>query len=96
MQISSPIQPGNSGGPLLDETGNVVGVVVGKLNTIALAPLTKDVAQNMNFAIKASIAINFLEANGIPAETKAGTSPLSSAYLADRARGFTVAIDCSP
>ncbi|MGE5512075.1 MAG: trypsin-like peptidase domain-containing protein [Bacteroidota bacterium] len=96
LQVSSPVQPGNSGGPLLDEAGNVVGVVVGKLNAIALASVTKDVAQNVNFAIKASIAINFLEANGMSPETNVKTSPLPSADLAHLARSFTVAIECLP
>jgi serine protease Do len=35
LQISASVQPGNSGGPLLDYSGNVVGVVEGKLNAIA-------------------------------------------------------------
>ncbi len=35
IQISAPIQPGNSGGPLLDENGNLVGIVTSKLNVIA-------------------------------------------------------------
>lgn len=96
LQVSSPVQPGNSGGPLLDEAGNVVGVVVSKLNAIALASVTKDVAQNVNFAIKASLAVSFLEANGMSPETNASTSPLSSTDLADRAKRYTVAIECSP
>ena len=59
FQFSAPIQPGNSGGPVLDQLGNVVGVAVGKLDTLAVADLVKDVAQNVNFAIKGKILADF-------------------------------------
>ncbi|MBB3810626.1 hypothetical protein FHS81_002728 [Pseudochelatococcus contaminans] len=65
LQISAPVQPGNSGGPLLDDAGNVVGVVVSKLNALKVAAATDDLAQNVNFAIKASVVQGFLEAQGI-------------------------------
>ncbi len=66
LQISAPVQPGNSGGPLLDQNGNLVGVVSAKLNALKLMLATNgDIAQNVNFAIKASIVASFLEANGV-------------------------------
>jgi S1-C subfamily serine protease len=52
FQISVPVQPGNSGGPLLDLFGNVVGVVVGRLEN----------GQSVNYAIKSNLLINLLEA----------------------------------
>ena len=51
LQITAPVQPGNSGGPLLDQSGNVIGVVVSKLDTLKIARATGDIPQNVNFAI---------------------------------------------
>jgi serine protease Do len=59
LQISAPVQPGNSGGPLLDYSGNVVGVVEGKLNAITVFTVTDDLAQNVNFAIKANVVTSW-------------------------------------
>lgn len=59
-QISVPVQPGNSGGPLLDENGNLIGVVVAKLGLKA-AQITGDVPQNVNYAVKSAYALALLE-----------------------------------
>src|SRR5438876_2446548 len=54
FQISVPVQPGNSGGALVDERGNVVGVVSAKLDAWA-ALSTSGVPQGgMNYAVKSS------------------------------------------
>ena len=53
LQITAPVQQGNSGGPLLDLAGNVVGVVVAKLDAIKVANLIGDIPQNVNFAVSA-------------------------------------------
>ena len=61
LQISAPVQPGNSGGPLLDLQGHVVGVVVSKLNAARIAEMTGgDIPQNVNFAVKGTEALAFL------------------------------------
>jgi len=51
-QVSTPIQAGNSGGPLFNKKGQVVGVIVGTLNTAAIKQASGDVPQNVNYAIK--------------------------------------------
>ena len=59
-QISVPVQTGNSGGALLDENGNVIGVVVSKLGLKALKA-TGDIPQNVNYAVKSTYALALLE-----------------------------------
>lgn len=65
MQISAPVQPGNSGGPAVDMSGNVVGVVVSKLDAKLVADATGDIPQNVNFAVRGEIAKLFLFQNGV-------------------------------
>ena len=65
IQISAPVQPGNSGGPVLDTAGNVVGVVVAKLDALEVARSIGDIPQNVNFAVSAGSARAFLDDNGI-------------------------------
>ena len=68
IQISASVQPGNSGGPVLDEAGRLIGVIEGKLDALKVARVTGDIPQNVNFAILASTLAHFLEASRIPYE----------------------------
>jgi S1-C subfamily serine protease len=59
-QISVPVQPGNSGGPLVDMNGNVVGIVEAKLDFAAALDVSGDLPQNVNYAIKGKIISDFI------------------------------------
>lgn len=62
FQISVPLQPGNSGGALVDEQGNVVGVVSAKLNASVAFNASGSLPENVNYAVKSSFLLSFLEA----------------------------------
>jgi S1-C subfamily serine protease len=62
FQVSVAIQPGNSGGPLLDTSGQCIGLVVATLNVQAAAVETGAIPQNVNYALKGSFMTGFLEA----------------------------------
>jgi lipoprotein NlpI len=94
LQISAPVQPGNSGGPLLDASGHLVGIVTSKLNATSIARVTGDIPQNVNFAIKAEVARTFLDSNGIAYRTARSDQQLSPADVGDMARPFAVYIEC--
>jgi TPR repeat protein len=61
FQISVPLQPGNSGGPLLDTHGNVVGVTSAGLNAAKGLNITGTLPQNVNYAVKSSFLMPFLK-----------------------------------
>jgi len=61
MVISVPVQPGNSGGALVDEHGNVVGIVSAKLNAAAALASSGAFPENVNYAVKSSFLLSFLE-----------------------------------
>jgi len=94
LQITAPVQPGNSGGPLLDQSGNVIGVVVAKLDAVKIARATGDIPQNVNFAIKGAVVRSFLEANGVEFSTAASTARLDPIVIAERATKATVVVEC--
>ena len=94
MQISAPVQPGNSGGPVVNAGGQVVGVVVAKLDAQMVADAIGDIPQNVNFAIRAEIAKLFLYQNGVEPIEVAETAPLPPEDLAEIAQGFTKLVVC--
>jgi S1-C subfamily serine protease len=68
LQISIPVQPGNSGGPVIDENGDAVGVVSASLSALGLLRMSGSLPQNVNYAVKSSYVTALLE-DVLPAET---------------------------
>ena len=86
-QISAPIQPGNSGGPLFDGHGNVIGIVSAKHRG----------AENVGYAIKASYLRNLMESavstNILPQNNKISGMNLSGKVKA--VKNYVYYITCS-
>jgi serine protease Do len=95
IQISAAVQPGNSGGPAVDEAGRLMGVVVAKLNALAIARITGDIPQNVNFAIKVSTLVNFLEAHSISYQAAdVGARELPATQRAEQAEAASTQVQC--
>jgi len=87
LQLTAPVQPGNSGGPLLDNTGSIVGVVYAKL-------AEKYSAENVNLAIKANVATIFLDVHEIDYTFDTDRSKKEVVDIADNAKKSIIQIIC--
>ena len=94
FQISAPVQPGNSGGPLLDLAGNVVGVITSKLNAQRVAQRTGDIPQNVNFAVKAEEVLAFLREQRITPRTATSTGTRTAAEVGEAAHPSVLFLRC--
>ena len=94
MQISAPVQPGNSGGPAVDRAGHVVGVVVSKLDALVVADATGHIPQNVNFAIRSSLAKVFLRSNGIEVSELPVDEAIAPEDAARVLQQSTVLVEC--
>jgi S1-C subfamily serine protease len=93
IQFDAPTQPGNSGGPLLDSSGNVVGVAIQILSK-KYADATGHIAQNVNFAVKSNIVENFLLSHNVPHAKADSIEEIRLPDIAEKAERFTVLVVC--
>jgi len=94
FQFTAPVQPGNSGGPVLDMSGNVIGVVVSKLNAMTIQDQVGDIPQNVNFGIALTSLVDFLNDNDVDYARQASGAKLDKVDLAELARASTVLLQC--
>jgi S1-C subfamily serine protease len=95
LQISAAVQPGNSGGPLFDTTGQIVGVVTAKLDGLRMIAATGNIPENINFAIKTGAVRDFLDNSVVPYQTAEPKSELKTTDIAGNARAYTMLISCN-
>lgn len=85
-QISVPVQSGNSGGPLFDNEGNVIGIVCAKHAD----------AENANYAIKVSYLFSLVNSSGIGIKMpdKNSVSSKSLSKKVKKVKPFVYLIEC--
>lgn len=96
LQFTSPIQPGSSGGPLLDSTGAVIGVIVAKFDDGEMFQSMGQMSQNLNFAVRPDTLASFLRRAGVafePAREIPGSDPTA---VAEFGENRTVQVVCKP
>lgn len=94
FQISAAVQPGNSGGPVIDLSGNVIGVVVSRLREGAMLERTGALPQNVNFAISLGTLQAFLDAEGVDYKASPVGEARDQASLATEGRRYTALVRC--
>ena len=96
MQIDAAVQPGNSGGPILNQYGEVVGVTVAKADTFYFLEKAGTLPENVNFGIKVETVKSFFKGNDLQLSknTSSQSKSLSSAEIAKVASDSTIHLQC--
>ena len=94
IQLGAAVQPGDSGGPVMDGSGQVIAVVVGTLNPGPVERATGLPPQNVSFAIRGQVVRRFLDSLGVGYRTGKTEGRVDGTRIAERAKEFTLLVEC--
>ena len=95
IQIDAALQPGNSGGPVLNESGELVGIASAGLNKLLMAKEAKYIPENVNFAVASPIVVNILKSKKVKYTTQSMFSgSYSNTELAELGDSSTIQLFC--
>jgi serine protease Do len=94
FQLTAAVQPGNSGGPVIDEAGRLIGVVAARINDGYIASATGSLPQNVNFGIRVELVDSFLVEHGIVVEHSSVDAPVTAREVAKRIGGLVHPVIC--
>ncbi len=92
--FNGAVRRGNSGSPVLDDSGAVLGVVSAKVDTVAVYQKTGRIVDNIGVAIANRTVLAFLRSNKIDFLPAVPGASLTSAQLLDKAHGFVRQVGC--
>lgn len=94
FRIKADIRRGNSGGPVMDVNGLVIGVVTAKVNTPKMFKSTGRVMRNIGIAISRQTVLDFLKRHNVDYRTRSGGLPIPAGDVFTRARYFVARVLC--
>ena len=95
FQLTAPIQPGNSGGPILNTWGSLVGVTFARIDDVSVLEQSGTIPQNINYGIKHDVVRDMLEEYNIPYSSgRAYWFQPSQEVVAELSRETTILLNC--
>jgi S1-C subfamily serine protease len=94
FMIKGDVRGGNSGGPVLDQTGTVIGVIFAETNTPKIFKETGQVVKDIGFAVRNAVVFDFLGRHGVSWRTEPGGVSLGRDQVFEAAKSFVARIGC--
>ena len=92
--LKGNIRTGNSGGPLLDSSGLVIGVVFAKINSVKVFETTGRTVRHQGYALSTDTVLGFLEDQGVDYRTNTAQGPQSRPQILSEARPYIAQVGC--
>ena len=94
FRIYADVRRGNSGGPVIDKRGRVVGVIFAKIDTVKVYERTGSVIRHVGVAVKNDVVLEFLDRHAVAYRHATANTMLTDDQILDTARAYVARIGC--